>query len=162
MGCSYLARKEGAEGSSLQPQVQVGERGGAHQPNLRPDTRWRVEDEDAKGKWTCCTQEPKSSALTPSMVWHQNPSSPLGGRLVPPALLPGRSGRAGAHSPGPGRASCPHSSQRSCQPSARSSDFPRQPWAVQRATDRNETPSVQTLAPPPRRRPRRGFPNFKP
>ena len=83
MGCSYLARKEGAEGSSLQPQVQVGERGGAHQPNLRPDTRWRVEDEDAKGKWTCCTQEPKSSALTPSMVWHQNPSSPLALASVP-------------------------------------------------------------------------------
>lgn len=40
-------------------------------PNLQPDTHWRVEDEDAKGKWTCCTQgaqelSPHSqSGLTP-------------------------------------------------------------------------------------------------
>ena len=112
----------------------------------------------ARRWWGCAS--PISRQLGERPLW--SPSSPLGGRLVPPALLPGRSGRAGAHSLGPGRASCPHSSQRSCQPSARSSDFPRQPWAVQRATDRNETPSVQTLAPPLRRRPRRGFPNFKP
>ena len=83
MGCSYLARKEGAKGSSLQPQVQVGERGEAHQPNLWPDTRWRVEDEDAKGKWTCCTQGAQELSPHSQYGLAPEPSSPLALASVP-------------------------------------------------------------------------------